>query len=80
MLKRFEFAARSHSRNSEFQFRTHENHAMEIYYPQFMKQKMDYIHDNPFRAGWVSEPWEWLYCGAGNYCGILSLIEIDFIN
>ena len=68
MLKRFEFAAQSHSRNSEYQFWTHENHAMEIHSPGFMKQKMDYIHDNPVRAGWVSEPWEWLYSSATNYC------------
>ena len=80
LLKRFEFAAQSHSRNSEFQFWTHENHAMEIHTSQFMKQKMDYIHENPVRAGWVAEPWEWLYSSASNYCGKLSLMEIDFIN
>ena len=80
MLKRFEFAARSHKRNSDFQFRTHENHAIEIRSPQFTRQKLDYIHNNPVRAGWVAEPWEWLYSSATNYCGKLSLIEADFVH
>ena len=80
MLKRFEFAARSHKRNSDFQFRTHENHAIEIRSPQFTRQKLDYIHNNPVRAGWVAEPWEWLYSSAAHYCGKLSLIEADFVH
>jgi REP element-mobilizing transposase RayT len=80
MLKRFEFAARSNVRSAEFQFWTHENHAIEIQSPYFTKQKVDYIHKNPVRAGWVAEPWEWLYSSASNYCGKPSLIEIDFIN
>jgi REP element-mobilizing transposase RayT len=80
MLKRFEFAARSHVQSAEFQFWTHENHAIEIQSPYFTKQKVDYIHKNPVRAGWVAEPWEWLYSSASNYCGKPSLIEIDFIN
>ena len=80
MLKRFEFAAKSHSRNSEYQFWSHENHAIEISTAQFMRQKMDYIHNNPVRAGWVAEPEHWLYSSATNYSSLPSLIEIDFIN
>ncbi len=78
MLKRFEFAAKSHVRNSEYQFWTHENHAIEIHSPVFTKSKLDYIHNNPVKAGWVAEPHEWLYSSATNYSGKLSLIEIDF--
>jgi len=79
MLKRFEFAAKSHVRNSQYQFWTHENHAIEIHSPAFLKQKLHYIHQNPIRAGFVAEPYEWLYSSATNYCGKLSLIEIDFV-
>ena len=38
------------------------------------------VHNNPVRAGCVSEPWEWLYFSATNHCGKLLLIEVDFIN
>ena len=50
MLKRFEFAAMSHKRNSDFQIWTPENHAIEINSHKFFQQKMNYIHQNPARA------------------------------
>lgn len=79
MLKRFEFAARSHVRNSLHQFWTHENHAVELFSPDFTKQKFRYIHMNPVRAGWVDEEENYLYSSARNYAGMSSLMEIDFI-
>ena len=79
MLKRFEFAARSHVRNSKYQFWTHENHAIECLTPTFTKQKLAYIHDNPVRAGWVENPEDWLYSSARNYAGLKGLIEVDLI-
>lgn len=52
MLKRFAFAAQRHVRNSTYQFWTHENHAVEVVSNKFIDQKLDYIHQNPVRAGW----------------------------
>lgn len=79
MLKRFEFAAQRHVRNSKYQFWTHENHAVEIISNKFIDQKLNYIHENPVRAGWVEEPQEYLYSSARNYGGRKGLIEIDLI-
>ena len=79
MLKRFEFAAQRHVRNSTYQFWTHENHAVEIISNKFIDQKLNYIHQNPVRAGWVEEPQEYLYSSARNYGGRTGLIEIDLI-
>ncbi|MBK9982220.1 MAG: transposase [Saprospiraceae bacterium] len=77
MLKRFEFAARRNDRNSHHQFWTHENHAEEIITSKFLNQKMNYIHQNPVRAGWVEKPQDWLYSSARNYMGLKGLIDID---
>lgn len=52
MLKRFEFSAQRHVRNSVHQFWTHENHPIEITSTKFINQKLNYIHENPVRAGW----------------------------
>ena len=79
MLKRFEFAAKSHVRNSKYQFWTHENHAIECHTPFFTRQKLNYIHDNPVRAGWVEKPEDWMYSSARNYSGLVGLIEVDFL-
>jgi len=79
MLKRFEFAAKSNVRSSFYQFWTHENHAISCIKADFTKQKLDYIHNNPVRAGFVEKPEDWLYSSARNYAGLRSLIEIDFL-
>lgn len=77
MLKRFVFAAKSHKRNSELQFWTHENHAVELLSYSFTCQKMAYIHENPVRSGWVEKAEDWMYSSQRNYIGLESLIEID---
>ncbi len=45
-----------------------------------MRQKIDYLHANPIRAGIVDKPWEYRYCSYRNYCGQKGLIEIDFLD
>ena len=79
MLKRFEFAAQRHVRNSNHQFWTHENHPVEITSNKFIDQKLDYIHMNPVVAGWVDEPQEYLYSSARNYSGQKGIIEVDLL-
>ncbi|MEZ4990302.1 MAG: transposase [Saprospiraceae bacterium] len=79
MLKRFEFTARRHKRNSTRQFWTHENHAVELFSGKFIRQKCTYIHDNPVRAGWVNNASDWLYSSASNYEGRGGLIEVDLL-
>ncbi len=80
MLKKFEFAVRRHKRNSEFQFWTHENHAMELISHPFNCQKMAYIHLNPVRCGWVEKAEDWMYSSQRNYSGLESLIDIDLMD
>jgi REP element-mobilizing transposase RayT len=78
MLKRFEFNAAQHQRNSRLQVWTHENHAEEIHSQLFFEQKMNYIHENPVRAAIVDEAHHYLYSSARNYAGLSAPIEIDY--
>ena len=80
MMITFKIAAAKHKRNSEFQFWTHENHAVLIYSTKFIEQKIDYIHNNPVRAGIVENPEEYIYSSAKNYAGEKGLIDIETIN
>ena len=77
MLKRFEFAAMSGARNSKYQFWENTNHAEVIMTENFFLQKLNYIHNNPVKAGWVEHPQDWLYSSARNYMGLKGLIDID---
>lgn len=80
MLKRFEFAARRHRRNSHYQFWRHDNHAVELVSNKFIVQKCNYIHNNPVRAGWVRDPGDWRYSSASNYAGEGGILEIQLLD
>ena len=75
MLKIFKTAAFQHKRNSEYQFWTHENHAEHIFSNKFMEQKLEYIHNNPVRAGIVTNPEEYIYSSAKDYSDEKGLLE-----
>jgi REP element-mobilizing transposase RayT len=60
------------------QFWTHENHAIELFRPEMIESTMNYIHENPVRAGWVENAEEYLYSSARNYSGLKGLIEVDY--
>ena len=77
MMTRFAFAARNNQRASDRQFWTHENHAMECTTEPFFFSKLDYIHQNPVRAGLVEAPEHYLYSSARNYHGLSALLDID---
>lgn len=53
------------------------NHAVVLYSPAVIRQKLDYIHRNPVRAGWVRLPEEYLYSSAIDYRGGRGLLEIE---
>jgi REP element-mobilizing transposase RayT len=55
---------------------THEYHAEEVLSPKFITQKINYIHENPVRAGIVEKAEDYLYSSARNYAGLSSLIEV----
>jgi hypothetical protein len=81
MLRIFEDAGSSNSRNKEYQFWRQDNQPKECYSNAFTIQKLNYIHNNPVEAGIVDNAWEYRYSSARDYqfqkqCGLL---KIDFI-
>ena len=40
---------------------------------------IDYIHNNPVKAGIVEKPEEYLYSSSKNYCDLDGLINIEII-
>lgn len=78
-MKRFEFAASEHKRNSHYQLWTHENHPIELFTEKVTRQKLNYTHNNPVRAGIVADPEDYLYSSARNYCGLPRVLEVDLL-
>jgi REP element-mobilizing transposase RayT len=79
MLNLFEFSAKQHKRNEKYQLWTHENHAEIIYSNHFMDEKINYIHENPVRAGIVEKPEDYLYSSARNYAGVEGVLDIIIV-
>jgi hypothetical protein len=44
---------------------------------EMMRNKIEYIHQNPVKRGFVDEPWHWRYSSARNYQGMDGLIDVD---
>jgi REP element-mobilizing transposase RayT len=76
LLKLMEFEAQKRKNAGNYQLWTHENHAIELYSNNFIIEKLDYMHNNPVRAGIVEHPEEYRYSSARNYAGLGSEIEI----
>ena len=41
-----------------------------------LRQKLDYIHNNPVKRGYVDEAVHWRYSSARNYEGLAGLIPV----
>ena len=55
-------------------------HPIAIFSHRFLRQKLDYLHDNPVRKGYVRAPEEWLYSCAYDYVhGGGGMMEIDLL-
>jgi len=80
MLNRFAFNAKQHSRNEKYQFWTHENHAIYLYTPKFTWEKLEYMHNNPVRAGIVQYPEHYLHSSARNYAEMDSEIDVIILD
>lgn len=75
----FKYHAKFNKRAGEKQLWTHENHAVELSTNDMIDTRIDYIHENPVKAGWVERPEYYLYSSARNYLEMECLIEIDMI-
>ncbi len=67
---------RPHKTNSDYQIWEEGNHPQLIETEAVMRQKLDYIHQNPVKRGYVDLPAHWRYSSARNYLGMEGLIEV----
>ena len=71
-----------HAKFKESQYNqiwTNDNHAELIYSEKFIRQKLDYIHSNPVKAGIVERPEDYLYSSARNYAELDSVIDVHIL-
>ncbi len=79
LLNRFEFAGKFNTKIKEYKFWQDGNESKEIHSTAFLEQKLEYIHQNPVKAEIVSNPEDYLYSSARNYCSMEGLINVELI-
>ncbi len=79
LLWMFERAGKKKGNISKYQFWQHHNKPIELWSTAVIKQKLDYIHNNPVEAGFVTEPAQWKYSSARNIAEEDPAFEIDAI-
>jgi len=77
LLARLRLAKQAHKTDRDHQFWQEGSHAELIFSEDVMRQKLDYIHQNPVKRGYVDLAEHWRYSSARNCLGQPGLIEID---
>lgn len=74
LLKLFENAALNHTKTKNYKLWKDGNHAIELYNSRFTWKKVNYIHNNPVKAGYVRKIEDWKYSSASNYLEMSSVL------
>ena len=76
LLRQFEHLKAKHKTDSDHQFWQEGSHPQMIESDEMMRQKLEYIHNNPVVRGFVDDPTHWRYSSARNYAGQAGLIPV----
>ena len=81
LLWHLEKAGKLDSRITNYKFWQESNHAIHLdpFHTDMIKQKIDYIHENPVKEGWVQYAHEYLYSSAKDYAGEKGMVNISFM-
>lgn len=82
MLEVFEKKGKQNKNNFRFQFWQHENHPFLLDSMKLYRQRLNYLHENPVRAGFVYEPQEWKYGSGIDYYTAKGkgMLPIEFLD
>ena len=57
-----------------------EYHPQLVYSDSVCYQKLEYMHNNPLRKGFVEKPEDWVYSSARNYAvGDRSILKVELL-
>lgn len=79
MLREFEKACAHLKRKQQYKVWQDGNHAEILFSNKFLRQKLDYIHNNPVKDIIVDEPWHYWFSSARNYAGLDYLLDVELL-
>lgn len=75
-LRRLEEVKPEAKTDRDYQLWQVDNHPKQINGDDMMRQKIEYIHNNPVKRGYVDRPEDWRYSSARNYAREQGLIPV----
>jgi len=77
LLKQLRYEKSNHKSDREYQLWQEGSHPKQIDNEEMLRQKLEYIHYNPVKRGYVDVPEHWRCSSARNYMGMQSLVHVD---
>jgi REP element-mobilizing transposase RayT len=76
ILEQLKWHKAGYKQQSRYQFWQEGSHPQVILNEDMLRQKLEYIHFNPVKRGYVDEPMHWRYSSARNYAGLPGLVDV----
>lgn len=77
LLDQFHYRREADRGRNTFQIWQAGYHPKLVAADETMRQKLEYMHNNPVKAGFVESPEHWIYSSASNYLLGHGVIEVD---
>ncbi|MDZ7808646.1 MAG: hypothetical protein U5K71_16280 [Gracilimonas sp.] len=75
-LEKLKWNKRSYKVGRTFQVWQEGLHPKQLSTVEMVNQKIEYIHANPVKSGFVDKPSDWRYSSARNYVGMEGIIPV----
>jgi len=79
LLDYFKKACEHLTRSQTYKVWQDGNHAEEVFSNQWIKEKINYIHQNPVSGKIVTEPEHYYFSSARNYADLDSALDIEVV-
>ena len=76
ILEQLQFYKLAHKTDRTYQLWQEGSHPEQILNETMMREKLEYLHHNPVRRGYVEDPRHWRYSSARNYAGMEALLTL----
>jgi len=76
LLQQLAWFRKRHKMDRDYQLWEEGYHPQMIESEDVLRQKLNYIHNNPVKRGYVDEPEHWRYSSARDYAGREGLIPV----
>jgi len=77
LLQQLSFHKKAHRTESTYQIWEEGFHPKLIQSDSMMKEKIEYIHHNPVKRGYIEEAEHWRYSSAKDYAGIDGILKVE---